>query len=130
MTKTKRKRDDVLTKRNEVLINRDDVNAKREKIINLLNETMTNEANEKKNDDVEFKQKKKSINFEIVTTTNKKKMMMKEKISIKNDDFQMFEIFDVKNSTERISTKFIIDDIMTFSSTFENSSSDSEKFLK
>ena len=45
----KRKRDDVLTKRNEILIDRDDVNAKRKKIINLFNETMINEINEKKN---------------------------------------------------------------------------------
>ena len=42
-------------KRNEILIDRDDVNAKREKIINLFNKTMTDETNEKKNDDVEFK---------------------------------------------------------------------------
>ena len=47
----KQKHDDVLMKRNEVLINRDDVNAKCEKIINLLDETMTDKTNEKKNDD-------------------------------------------------------------------------------
>ena len=64
LTKTKQKRDDVLIKRNEVLINRDNINAKREKVIDLFNETMTNEINKKK---------KKSINFEIVTTTKKKK---------------------------------------------------------
>ena len=69
LTKTKRKRDDVLTKRNEALINRDDVNAKHEKIINLFNKTLIDETNEKKNDDVKFKSKKKKmINFEIVTT--------------------------------------------------------------
>ena len=45
---------------NEILINRDNVNAKREKIINLFNETMISETNKKKNDDVEFKQKKKN----------------------------------------------------------------------
>ena len=101
MTKTKRKRDNVLTKRNEILINRDDINAKREKIINLFNETMTDEINKKKNDDVEFKQKKKKlINFEIVTTAEKKEMIIKTKVSIENDDFYMFEILDVKNSTE------------------------------
>ena len=75
-------------KRNEVLIDRDDVNAKCEKIIDLFDETMTNEINEKKNDDVEFKQKKKKlISFEIVTTTRKKKMIMKKKISIEGDNF-------------------------------------------
>ena len=131
LTKMKQKRDDVLTKRNETLIDRDDANAKREKVINLLDETMTSETNEKKNDDVEFKQKKKkSINFEAVATANEKKMMMKKKILVENDDFQMFETFDVKNSTERTSTKFVIDDTTTFSSIFKNSSFDSEKFLK
>ena len=55
--KTKRKRDDILTNWNEILINRDDVNAKREKIINLFNKTLINEAN-KKNDNVKFKLKK------------------------------------------------------------------------
>ena len=44
-----------MTKRDEVLIDRDDANAKREKIIDLLDEVMTNETNEKKNDDVKFK---------------------------------------------------------------------------
>ena len=127
--KAKRKRDDALTKRNETLINRDDVNAKREKIINLLDETMTNETNKKKNDDVEFKQKKKRlISFETVTTANEKEMMMKKKILIENDDFQMFETLDVKNSIKRTSTKFVIDDTTTFSNISENSSFDFEKF--
>ena len=45
---------------------------------------MTNEINEKKNDDVEFKSKKKKmINFKIVTTMNEKK---KEMIIKKNLD--------------------------------------------
>ena len=66
-------------KRNKILIDRDDINAKREKVINLFNKTMTNGANKKKNDDVEFKQKKKKlISFEIVTTTEKKKMIIKK----------------------------------------------------
>ena len=61
-------------KRNEILINRDNVNAKRQKIINLFNEMITDETNKKKNDDIKFKSKKKrTISFEIVTTTNKKK---------------------------------------------------------
>ena len=120
-----------MTKRNETLINRDNVNAKREKIINLFDETMTNKANEKKNNDVESKQKKKKlISFETVTTTNERKMMMKKKISVENNDFQMFEIFDVKNSIERISAKLVINDTTTFLNIFEISSSDSEKFLK
>ena len=85
----KKKRDDVLAKRNEVLINRDKVNAKREKIINLLDEMMTDEINKEKNDDVEFKQKKKkSISFEIVTTTNERKMMMKKKFQLKTIIFK------------------------------------------
>ena len=120
-----------MTKQNETLINRDNVNAKREKVINLFDETMTNKANEKKNDDVEFKQKKKkSINFEIVTTANERKIIMKKKVSIESDDFQMFETFDMKNLTERISTKLVINDTTTFLNIFENSLSDFEKFLK
>ena len=113
------------------MIDRDEINAKREKVIDLLNETMTDETDEKKNDDVEFKQKKKkSINFEVVTTTMKRKMMIKRKVSVENDNFQMFEIFDVKNSTERILTKLVINDTTTFSNIFENSSFNFEKFLK
>ena len=127
--KTKQKRDDVLTKWNEALINRDDVNAKRKKVIDLFDETITNEADEKKNDDAGFKQKEeKSINFEIVTTTNEKEIMMKKKVSVEDDDFQMFKTLDVKNSTERVSAKFVIDDTTTFSNIFKNSSSDFEKF--
>ena len=88
-----------MTKRNEILINCDNINAKCKEIINLFNKTTINETNEKKNDDVEFKQKKKKIiNFEIVTTTNESKMMMKKEILIENKDFYIFEIFDVKNS--------------------------------
>ena len=90
---------------------------------------MTNETNKKKNNDVEFKQKKKkSINFKIVTRTKERKMMMKKKISIENNDSQMFEIFDVKNSTERVSAKFIINNTTTFLNIFKNLSSDFEKF--
>ena len=90
-----------MTKRDKILINHDDINAKRENIINLLDKIMTDEINEKKNNDVEFKLKKKeTINSKIVTTANEKKMMIKEKISIENNDFYMFEILDVKNSTE------------------------------
>ena len=118
-------------KRNEVLINRDDVNAKREKVINLFNETLINETNEKKNNDVEFKSKKKKmINFEIVTTANERKMMMKKKVSIENNDFYMFEIFDVKNSIERILTKYYIDDTTLISNRFKTSTFDVKTFLK
>ena len=42
-------------KRDKVLIDRDNVNAKRKKVINLFDEAMINETNEKKNDDVKFK---------------------------------------------------------------------------
>ena len=129
LMKAKRKRDNVLIKWNEVLIDRDDVNAKREKVINLLNKTMTDETNKKKNDDIEFKQKKKKlINFKIVTTTNEKEMMIKKKISVENDDFQMSEIFDVKNLIERASAKLVIDNTTTFLNIFENSSFNFEKF--
>ena len=108
-------------KRNEILINRDDVNAKREKIINLFNETMTNEINEKK---------KKLINFEIVTTAKEEEMMMKKKVSIKSDNSQMFKILDVKNLIKRVSTKLVINDTTTFLNIFKNSLFDFEKFLK
>ena len=64
------------------------------------------------------KKKKRLINFEIVTTTNEKEMMMKKKVSIDNDDFQMFETFDVKNSIEQILMKFVIDDTTSFSNFF------------
>ena len=46
------------------------------------------------------RKKKKIINFEIVMTTNEKKMIMKEKVSIENNDFYTFKTFDVKNSME------------------------------
>ena len=57
-------------------------------------------------------------------------MIIKKKISIENDDFQMFEIFDVKNSIEQVLTKFVIDDIIMFLNIFENLSSDFKKFLE
>ena len=113
------------------MINRDDVNIKREKIIDLFNETMTDETNAKKNDDVEFKlKKKKMINFEIVTTTNEKNVMMKKKVSIENNNFYMFGIFDVKNSIERISVKHHIDDTTSISNLFKISMFDVKIFLK
>ena len=68
-----------------------------------------------------------------MTTTNEKKekeMMMKRKISIENNDFYMFEIFDVKNSTERTLTKYYFDDIMSILNFFEASTFDVEIFLK
>ena len=116
------------------MINRDNVNAKREKIINLFDETMIDEANEKKNNNVEFKlKKKKTINFKIVTTTNEKKekeMMMKKKISIENNDFYIFEVFDVKNSIERILIKYHFDDTTSILSFFKTSTFNVEIFLK
>ena len=60
----------------------------------------------------------------------KKKIMMKKKVSVEDNDFQMFKIFDVKNSTERALTKFVINDTMMSSNIFENLSFDFEKFLK
>ena len=63
-----------MTKQDEILINRDNINIKYKKIINLLDKTLINEINKKKNNDVEFKSKrKKIISFEIVITTNEKK---------------------------------------------------------
>ena len=129
LTKAKRKRDDALTKRNNVLINRDNVNAKREKIINLFDETMTDETNAKKNDDVEFKLKKeRTINFKVVTTADERDVMMKKKISIENNDLYMFKILDVKNSIERASAKHHIDDTTLILNLFETSTFNAEIF--
>ena len=74
--------------------------------------------------------KKKMINFEIVTMTNENEMMIKKKISIENNDFQMFKIFDVKNSIKRISAKLVINDITSFLNIFENLLFNFEKILK
>ena len=113
------------------MINRDNVNTKREKIINLLDKTMTDETNAKKNDNIEFKSKKKKmISFEIVTTTNKRNVIMKKKISIENNNFYMFEIFDVKNSIKRASTKHHINDITSILNLFKTSTFDVEVFSK
>ena len=88
----------------------------------MLDKAIANKINQKKNDDVEFKLKKKrTINFEIVTTANEKNVIMKKKVSIKNNNFYMFKIFDVKNSIERISTKHHIDNITSFLNLFETS---------
>ena len=104
---------------------------KREKVINLFNETMTNEVNAKKNDDVEFKSKKKKIiSFKIVTTTNERNVMIKKEISIENNNFYMFKVFDVKNSTERISAKHHINDTTSILNLFETSTFDVEIFSK
>ena len=131
LTKIKQERDDVLTKRNEILINRDDVNAKCEKIINLFNKTMINEINAKKNENVEFKlKKKKMINFEIVTTANEKNVIIKKKVSIENNDFYMFEIFDVKNSIEQILTKHHINDTTSILNLFKTLTFNVKIFLK
>ena len=92
---------------------------------------MTNEINKKKNDDAEFKSKKKKmISFKIVTTTNEKEIMMKKKVSIENNDFYMFEVLDVKNSIERILTKYHINDTTLILNFFETSTFDAETFLK
>ena len=92
---------------------------------------MTDEINEKKNVNIKFKlKKKKLINFKIMTMTNEKKIIMKKNVSIKNDDFQMFKIFNVKNSIKRVSTKFVINDTTLFSNIFKISSFNFEKFLK
>ena len=113
------------------MIDRDNVNAKREKIINLFNKIMTNKTNAKKNDDAEFKSKKnRTINFKIVTTTNEKDVMMKKKVSIENNNSYMFEILNVKNSTERTSAKYYIDDITSISNLFKASTFDVEISLK
>ena len=59
----KQKHNNILIKQDEILIDRDDVNAKCKKIINLFNKTLMNKANEKKNNNVEFKLKKKNSKF-------------------------------------------------------------------
>ena len=95
---------------------------------------MINEINEKKNNDVEFKLKKKrTVNFEIITTANekkKKKIIMKEKIVIENNDFDIFKIFDVKNAIERVLAKHHFDDITSTLNFFKISTFDVEIFLK
>ena len=92
---------------------------------------MINKINEKKNDDVEFKsKKKKTINFEIVTTADEKEIMMKKKVLIENNDFYMFETFNVKNSIERTSTKHHINNIMSILNLFETSTFNVETFLR
>ena len=92
---------------------------------------MTDEADEKKNDDVEFKLKKKEmISFKIVTTTNEKEMMMKRKVSIEDNDSYMFESLDMKNLIERALLKYHIDDTMLFSKLSETSTFDAEIFSK
>ena len=62
LTKIKRKRNKILTKQNEVLISQNNVNTKYEKVINLFDKAMTNEINEKKNNNIKFKQRKENIN--------------------------------------------------------------------
>ena len=74
--------------------------------------------------------KKKLISFEIVTTTNEKKIMIKKKVLIKSDNFQIFKTFDVKNSIKQILTKLVTNDTMLFSNLFKILSFDFEKFLK
>ena len=70
------------------------------------------------------------INFEIVTTTNEKEMIIKKKVSIKNNDFYMFETFDIKNLIERISTKHYFNDTTSFLNLFEILIFNVEIFLK
>ena len=68
-----------------------------------------------------------------MTTTNEKKekeMIMKKKILIENNNFYMFEVFDVKNSIERILTKYHFDDTISILNFFETSTFDVEISLK
>ena len=113
------------------MIDRDDVNAKRKKVINLFNKTVTDETDAKENDNVKFKlKKKKTISFKIVTTTNERNVIMKKKVSIENNNFYMFETFNVKNSIERTSTKHHIDNTMLISNLFETLTFDVEIFIE
>ena len=61
-------------KRDKILIDRNNVNAKYKKIIDLFDKMLINEVNKKKNSNVKFKsKKKKTINFKIMITTKKKR---------------------------------------------------------
>ena len=76
------------------------------------------------------KEKKILITIKIVTTANKKEIIIKRKVSIANNNFYMFKIFDVKNSTERTSAKFVINNTTSFLNIFKILSFDFKKFLK
>ena len=90
---------------------------------------MTDEINAKKNNNIEFKLKKeKIINFKIVMMTNEKDVIIKEKISIENNNLYMFEILDVKNSIEWVSTKHYIDNTTLILNLFETSTFDVKIF--
>ena len=92
---------------------------------------MTDETNKKKNDDIEFKlKKKKTVSFEIIITTNEKKMIIIKKILIENNNFYMFEIFDVKNSIKQASAKYYFNNTILFLSFFETLTFDVKIFLK
>ena len=65
-----------------------------------------------------------------MTTTNEKNIIMKKEISIENNDLYIFEIFDVKDSIERILTKYYLDDITSILNLFKTSTFDVEIFLK
>ena len=70
------------------------------------------------------------MNIKVMTTAKKEKMIIKKKVSIKNNNFHMFKTFNIKGSIERISTKLVIDDITLFSSISEISSFVFKEFLK
>ena len=74
--------------------------------------------------------KKKIDKFRDRDDGERKRNDDKKKISVENDDFHMFETFDMKNSTERTSTKFVIDDITLFLNISKILSFDFEKFLR
>ena len=57
-------------------------------------------------------------------------MMIKRKILIENNNFYMFEIFDMKNSIKQILTKHHIDDTTSFSNFSKISTFDIKIFLK
>ena len=68
-----------------------------------------------------------------MTTTNKKKekkIIIKEKISIEDNNSYMFEIFNIKNSIERILTKHHFDDTTSISNSSEISMFNIKIFLK
>ena len=72
------------------------------------------------------------ISFKIVMTTNEKKkeMIMKKKISIENNNFYMFETFDVKNLIKQILIKHHFDDTTSILNFFKTLTFDVEIFLK
>ena len=104
---------------------------KHKKIINLFNKTIINKINIKKNNDIKFKlKKKKMISFKIMMMMNEKNIMMKKEILIKNNNFYIFKIFNMKNLIKQISTKYYINNIILILNLFKTLTFNVKIFLK